>query len=368
MYRPTVAEIDLDNIIHNINELTKNVPSGTKTMAVVKADGYGHGSFEVAKAAILAGVDFLSVALVEEGIELREKGIKNIPILILGHTPTCSVDQLEKYSLTPTIYNLELAKHINDTCKNKIKVHLKVDTGMNRLGVQPEKVNSFLLELEKMDNIELEGIFTHYANADAREDTYSRQQFNKFIDVLSNLPYKIPIKHIANSAGVMENLTDGNFNMVRLGIAMYGLYPSHEQLQTDFKLKPALALKTQIAHIKAVNKDTPISYGCTYRTEGVAEIATLPLGYADGYFRSFSNKGYVMIHGKKANVVGRVCMDYIMVDVTGINAKLGDTVIIYSREDENKVDNMAKLVGTINYELVCSISKRVPRIYKGLQG
>ncbi|QNO14572.1 alanine racemase [Alkalicella caledoniensis] len=367
MFRPTVAEIDLDNIIHNIKELTCHLPQCTKTLAVVKADGYGHGSVEVAKAAIKAGVGFLAVALVEEGIQLRESGIKDIPILILGFTPPSSVEQLEKYKLTPTIYNMELAKHINETCKNKIKVHIKVDTGMNRLGIQPEKVNSFLLELAKMDNIDVEGIFTHYATADERDNPYSKSQFHKFKEILKDLPYKIPIKHIANSAGVMENLTDEGFDMVRLGIAMYGLYPSHEQVDSHITLKPALSLKTRIAHIKTVDKGTSISYGITYKTKDIAEIATLPLGYADGYFRSFSNKGYVFIHGKKAPVVGRVCMDYIMVDVTAADAKLGDEVIIYAREGENTVDNMASLIGTINYELVCAISKRVPRIYKGLQ-
>ncbi len=364
MFRPTLAEVKLDNIKHNIHALTEDLPKEVKIMAVIKADGYGHGSYEVAKAAIEAKASYLAVALVEEGIELRKKGIKDIPILVLGYTPSHSLEEIQKFSLTPTIYNLDLAKEINEKCNKKMKVHIKVDTGMGRLGIQTENVNTFLLELEKMDNIEVEGIFTHYATADEKTNPFAKEQFKKFKEVLSNLPYDIPIKHIANSAGVMENLTDEGFNMVRLGIAMYGLYPSEEQIGSHIKLKPALELKTSIAHLKKVAANTPISYGMTYKTRGESEIATLPIGYADGYFRGFSNKGYMLVNGKKAPVVGRVCMDYTMIDVTGLGAKLGDEVIVYSLEGENKVDNMAKLVGTINYELVCAISKRVPRIYQ----
>lgn len=366
MYRQTVAEVNLDNIIHNIHALTEHLPEEVKTMAVIKADGYGHGSVQVAKAAIKAGVDFLAVALVEEAIELRENGIVDLPILVLGYAPASSAEDLEKYHITPTLYDLDIAKDLNSRLKGKMKIHVKVDSGMNRLGVQPKNVNNFLLELAKLDNIEIEGIFTHYASADERENPYAKEQFKRFKDILTNLPYKIPLKHIANSAGVMENLTDETFNMVRLGIAMYGLYPSEEQQTSSFKLKPALELKTEIAHVKEVDEGTPISYGLTFKTGKKTKVATLPMGYADGFHRAFSNKGFVMVQGKKAPILGRVCMDYTMVDVTGLDVSVGDEVVVYSSSGLNKVDNMAKIVNTINYELVCAISKRVPRIYKGL--
>lgn len=368
MYRKTIAEINLNNIVHNIHALTKDLGKNIKKMAVIKADGYGHGSEPVAKAAIRAGVDFLAVALVEEAIELRISGITDIPILVLGYTPPESVDELERYNITPTLYDLDVAKKLNETLKSKIKVHVKVETGMNRLGVEPKNVNTFLLELEKLVNIEVEGIFTHYASADERENPYAKQQFEKFKDILNKLPYKIPFRHIANSAGVMEKLTDENFNMVRLGIAMYGLYPSNEQIATGINLKPALELRTQVAHVKTVPKGTPISYGLTFITEKETKVATLPIGYADGLLRGFSNKGFVVVQGKMAPILGRVCMDYTMVDVSGMDVQIGDDVIVYGYEGENKIDNMAKLVSTINYELVCAISKRVPRIYRGLEG
>ncbi|SES82952.1 alanine racemase [Anaerobranca gottschalkii] len=367
MYRKTFAEIHLDNIIHNIGVLTERLPKDVKIMAVVKADGYGHGSVEVSKAAIKGGAEYLAVALVEEAVVLRENGITDTPILVLGYTPPQSADDLVRYNITPTLYDLDLAKALNSKLTNKIKVHVKVDTGMGRLGVLPRNINSFLLELTKLDNIEVEGIFTHYAAGEERENPHTVKQFLKFKEILANLPYQIPLKHIANSAGAMENLTDQSFNMVRLGIAMYGLYPSQKQKGKVF-LKPALELKSEIAYLKEVEKGAPISYSMTYKTSGPATIATIPIGYADGYFRDFSNKGFVTIKGKKAPVVGRVCMDYIMVDVTGIPVKLGDEVLIYALEGENTVDNLAPLIDTINYELVCAISKRVPRIYRGLEG
>lgn len=368
MYRKTIAEIDLNNIVHNINVLTEGLSNDIKKMAVIKADAYGHGSVQVAKAAIKAGVNFLAVALVEEAVELRVNGISEIPILVLGYTPADSAEVLEKYNITPTLYDLDVARCLNDNLKSKIKVHVKVDSGMNRLGVGPKNVNTFLLELEKLVNIEIEGIFTHYASADERNNPYANEQFLKFKDILSKLPYKIPFRHIANSAGVMERLTDDSFNMVRLGIAMYGLYPSNEQVSTGIKLKPALELRTQVAHVKTVPEGTPISYGMTFTTEKETKVATLPIGYADGLFRAFSSKGFMMVKGKKAPILGRVCMDYTMVDVSGIDIKIGDVVTVYGYTGENKVDNMAKIVNTINYELVCAISKRVPRIYKDMEG
>ncbi|SHK36031.1 alanine racemase [Anaerobranca californiensis DSM 14826] len=366
MYRKTFAEIHLDNIVYNISLLTEDLPKGTKIMAVVKGDGYGHGSVEVSKAAIKGGADYLAVALVEEGIHLRKNGINDIPILVLGYTPPQSANDLIKYNITPTLYDLGLAKALNSRLTSKIKAHVKVDTGMGRLGVLPENIISFLLELRKLDNIEVEGIFTHYAAGEEKDNPHTVKQFLKFKEILANLPYPIPLKHIANSGGVMESLTDETFNMVRLGIAIYGLYPSPKQKE-KWSLKPALELKSEIVYLKDVEKGTPISYSMTYKTPRPSTIATIPIGYADGYFRDFSNKGFVTINGKKAPVVGRVCMDYIMVDVTGLPVNIGDEVVLYALKGDNTVDNLAPLIDTINYELVCAISKRVPRIYRGLE-
>lgn len=368
MYRGTIAEIDLNNIVHNIDTLTDRFDKDIKKMAVVKADAYGHGSVQVANTAISAGVDFLAVASVEEAVELRVNGISDIPILILGYSPADSAEVLEKYNITPTVYDLDVAKSLNNKVTSRIKVHVKVDSGMNRLGVDIKNVHSFLLELEKLVNIEVEGIFTHYATADERNNPYAKEQFFKFKDILTKLPYKIPFRHIANSAGIMERLTDDSFNMIRLGIAMYGLYPSNQQLSSGIELKPALELRTQVVHVKTVPEGTPISYGMTFTTEKETKIATLAIGYADGLFRGFSNKGFVMVKGNKAPILGRVCMDYTMVDVSGIDVKIGDEAIVYGYSGGNKVDNMAKIVNTINYELVCAISKRVPRIYKDMEG
>ncbi|WP_350343426.1 alanine racemase [Proteinivorax tanatarense] len=366
MYRPTYVEIDLKNISYNLTELTKNLQPDTRVMAVVKADGYGHGSVEVSKAAIKAGATDLAVATVEEGITLRKNGIKE-PILILGLVPVSSASALIEYSLTSTIYDLKIAEELNKRVNKSVAVHVKVDTGMHRLGVLWNEINSFLHRLKELKNIQVEGIFSHYSNADDNNSNYSNVQRQRFLEVIENLPYNIPIRHISNSAGVIEGLSCiPKCNMIRLGIVLYGLYPS--QLQLDkVNLKPAMKLKTKVASIKQVEEGAPISYGLTYKTPCTTKVATLPIGYADGYSRLLSNKAWVEIKGFKAPVLGSVCMDYIMVDVTNIpSISLDDEVNVMGGVSENciSVDTVAEMVNTINYEVVCSISNRVPRIYK----
>ncbi|WP_353893053.1 alanine racemase [Proteinivorax hydrogeniformans] len=365
MYRPTYAEISLQNIRHNVKELTKDLGPDTRVMAVVKADGYGHGSVEVAQAAIKAKATDLAVATVEEAIELRKNNIKE-PILILGFVPISSVEALIKYKLTATIYDFKIAKELNKRAKTPLPVHVKIDTGMHRLGVPWHKAKDFLLRLKELENIRVEGIFTHFSNADDTTSEYPQTQRQRFLQLVENLPYKIPIKHISNSAGVIEKLSCMPCNMIRLGIVLYGLYPSEHQ-KGKVNLKPAMTIKTEVASIKEVEQGAPISYGLTYKTSKATKIATLPIGYADGYYRSLSNKAWVEIKGHKAPVLGTVCMDYIMVDVSEIDdVCVGEEVTVIGGLSENciSVDTIAKMVNTINYEVVCSISKRVPRIYK----
>ena len=370
MLRPVWAEIDLDALAYNVRNIKKLI--GDKEMiAVVKADAYGHGAIDIVETLQENGVSRLAVAVITEAIELRKSGV-NIPIMILGYTPTDYGEELIKYDIEQTVYDLEYAKRLSEVANKlnkKAKIHIAVDTGMGRIGFYPnEKSVEDVVEISNLKNIEIEGMFTHYATADEEDKTYTHHQFelyNKFNSALEDRGVSIPFKHTSNSGAIMD-LPETYLDGVRAGIILYGYYPSDEVNKEVLPLKPILTLKTKVCHVKKMDKDMYISYGRTFKTERESVIATIPIGYADGYSRSLSGKVKVIVNGKFAKVVGRICMDQCMIDVTDIDdVKVGDEVILIG-EDNNlqyNADDMAKDLGTINYEVLCMIKQRIPRLY-----
>jgi alanine racemase len=368
--RPVWVEVDLDNLGHNIREVRKHTRKSSLVTAVVKANGYGHGSVEVSRTFLDNGADRLAVALLSEAIELRKGHIKE-PILILGYTPTVQYEKVLEYNIIQTIYNYDDAKALSSKAvelNKKATIHIKIDSGMGRIGLLPtEESIEEIIYISKLPNIYIEGIFTHFAKADEIDKSHVRGQFKKYIDFVNILEEKglvIPIKHVSNSASIID-LPDFNLNMVRGGIMIYGYYPSEEVDKENIKLRPAMTLKAKISHLKTVPKGTGISYGQIFSTEKESKIATIPIGYADGYTRLLTGKAEVFINGKRAKIVGKICMDQCMIDVTDIeNVKLGDEVILFGfGSDCPTVDEIAANIGTINYEIVCMISRRVPRVY-----
>lgn len=367
------ARVDLDAILENMDQMRANLHPGTKMMAVVKTDGYGHGSVPIAT--LLQEKEYMAgfgVATVEEAVELRDAGI-HLPILILGYAfPNC-FDILAEKEIRPALFredNLEPLQKAAKRCGKTIKAHIKVDTGMSRIGIRPDDSGvSFIKKVMETDGIDIEGIFTHFARADEADKTSAHAQlalFRNFVDrVERELDIKIPIKHCSNSAGVVE-LPEANFDMVRPGITVYGLEPSDEVSKERVKLTPALSLHSHIVFIKELEAGRAVSYGGTFVAKQPVRVATIPVGYGDGYPRSLSNKGYVLIHGKKAPILGRVCMDQFMVDVTDIpEAKEDDPVTLVGRDGEECItaEQIGELSGRFNYEFVCDLGKRVPRVY-----
>jgi len=374
-FRPTWTEIDLDAIVHNIQEFRRLLSDEVKIMFVLKADAYGHGAMEVAEAAEKGGVDSFAVAFLEEGIELRLAGIKK-PILLMGTTPPNQVPQVLDYKLTQTIISREIAEAISAEASRRemeVPVHVKVDTGMGRVGVLPEEAVSFIHDIASLPGIKIEGILTHLASADEEDLTYVREQvktFDKVVEACEKSGMHIPQVHAANSAGAI-NVPEARYNLVRLGISLYGQYPS-ENIKSDckesgrVKLQPALSFKTRVGFLKEVPPGTCISYGSIFKTSRESLIATIPVGYADGLNRLLSSRGQVLVKGRRAPIVGRVCMDYSMVDVTDIEGvEVGDEVVIYGKQkgEEITVDEVADLLSTISYELLCAVDKRVCRFY-----
>lgn len=369
--RPVWAEIDLDCIKNNIREIKKSIP-GKEIMAVVKADAYGHGAIDVAPVLLENGADRLAVAVITEALELRKSGIK-APILILGYTPTNFTLELINGNLEQTVYSLEYAQEISKIAKEhgkKVGIHIAVDTGMGRLGFLPtEKSLKEVEEISKLENIKIKGIFTHFSSADEKDKEYTHLQiskFNNFIQVLEDRGIELGCKHVSNSAAILD-LEEANYDAVRPGIILYGYYPSSEVNRKKIKLMPALTLKSQIVHVKTLAKGEYISYGRKFRTERESIIATLPIGYADGYTRALYGKALVIVNGQLAPIVGRICMDQCMIDVTDVGpAKVGDEVILLGKEKDVKfdADDIAEVLDTINYEIVCMIGRRVPRVYK----
>jgi alanine racemase len=360
------AEVDLSAIKHNVGETKKILQPDTRLCAVVKANAYGHGAVPVAKAAIEAGADFLAVALTQEALELRLAGIK-VPILILGALTPGHEETVVEYDISQAVPDLKSVERLSAVAVKKgktAKVHLVIETGMNRIGCKVSEAGDLAAAVMALPNVELEGVFSHFAKADAEDKSYMQQQYDVFVAAIKNIEDKgicIPIKHIANSAAITET-PKVHMDMVRQGITLYGLWPSSE-VKRDLHYEPAMSLKAQIVFIKEVPLGEKIGYGCTYETTRTTKIATLPLGYADGISRKLSNRGYVSIRGCKAPIVGRVCMDQMMVDVTDIsNVTEGDEVIIFGG-NEISLDTVAEWMETINYEVVCLLSDRIPRRY-----
>jgi alanine racemase len=367
--RPVWAEIDLNAIKHNIKTIRGFLKTDTLFMAVVKANAYGHGAKKIAELAVESGVDRLGVALVEEAVELRDAGI-NIPIHILNEPPVSYSSFISEYNLIPSVCSFSVAKAISESAvkhNKEVKVHIKVDTGMNRLGLFPEEVVSFIRSIEKLPGLKIEGIFTHFAIADQPENNYTLRQLEKFNNLTVELKKEninIPIIHAANSAATIL-FNQSHYDMVRIGIALYGLHPSGST-KGLVDLRPAISLKARISYIKNILSGDKVSYGLTYTSSEDTTIAVLPLGYADGYTRLLSNKSQVLVNGKRANTVGTICMDQFMVDVGDIgNINVGDEVVLMGNQGIETIssDELAAILGTINYEIVCMISDRVPRIY-----
>ena len=364
------ARINLDAICNNIDEVRRNIDANTKIMAVIKADGYGHGAVALATA-LKDKVDAYGIAIIEEGIELRKAGFEK-PILILGFTPHQQYKELLKYDIIQTVFQYDMTKRLSDTAASlgkQAKIHIKVDTGMTRIGFKDtDESIQIIKKISKLPNIIIDGIFTHFACADEEDKTSARMQLNRFLifaDKLEKEGIHIPVKHVANSAAIID-LPDANLDMVRSGIITYGMYPSDKVNKNRLMLQPALTLISNVVYVKGVEAGTGISYNSTYITEHDSLIATIPVGYADGYPRQLSSKGRVLIHGKSAPIVGRVCMDQFMVDVTDIpDVKEGDKVTLIGQDGDESIsiEEVANLAGSFNYELVCDIGKRVPRVY-----
>jgi alanine racemase len=334
-------------------------------MAVVKADGYGHGAVEVSRVALKSGADYLGVAFPEEGQQLREAGIE-VPILVVGLIQPEEAYKVVRFHLSQAVASIELLEALNheaDKASTRVDVHVKLETGMGRIGIKPDDAVSFVRKAKSFKNLNFVGLFSHFSSADEKDKTFSMQQlqlFDQIINALKLAGIEVPQKHIANSAAILD-IPESYYDMVRPGIMIYGLYPSKE-VSRSIELKPAMTFKTKITQVKVVPAGTPISYGRTFTTKRNTAIATLPVGYADGYSRLLSNRSEVLIRGRRVPVVGTVCMDMCMVDASEVeDIRPGDEAILFG--EEPSADEIADILGTINYEVVCAVSKRVPRIY-----
>ena len=370
-YLRCYAEVSLKAIGHNIAQVKKRLRPGVKLLAVIKADAYGHGAVRVGKY-LEDQVDYFAVATAEEAMELREQGIR-LPVLVLGYISPEQYGEILDYDITQTVYSLEIAEKLSEASVKagcRTKIHAALDTGMTRIGFHiTEEEADRIAAISRLPGLELEGMFTHFSCADQKDKTYCGLQLEKFRrmeGMLRERGVEIPVKHICNSAGIME-FDDYRFDMVRSGIVTYGLYPSEEVDKSRLPLIPALSWKSRVIHVQDVEPGLGVSYGATYTTEGpCTRIATVSAGYADGYPRALSNKGRVLIHGRYAPILGRVCMDQMMVDVSHIpDVKVEDMVTLIGREGDRGItmEEVADPACRFNYEMACGISKRVPRIY-----
>ena len=370
-YFRVCANISLDAIRDNIKSGRALLPSGTRMMGVVKADAYGHGAVPVAKA-IEDLVEVYGVSMPEEGVELRKAGLTK-PIVILGYTAPEMAELAIRYDITMAVFQSEIAEKYNEIAQklNKVaKVHIKLDTGMSRIGYSC--CEESLADIEKiatLSNVEIDGMFTHFSKADETDKTFAKHQLKKYMDfakALEERGIQIPCKHVCNSAGIID-IPEGDLDMVRFGVTMYGMYPTDEVTKERMPVAPAMEVKTHITYIKTLPAGVGISYSGTFVTEKETRVATLSVGYGDGYPRGLSNTGRVLIHGKSAKILGRICMDQCMVDVTDIpEAKQGDVVTLLGKDGDDFIsaEEIGATVGnSFHYEVVCDISKRVPRIY-----
>lgn len=367
------AKIDLDAIVYNLCSMQKHISPNARMVGVIKADGYGHGSVQVAKA--VEDLDFLwgfAVATPEEAHKLRTEGIRK-PLLILGYSFPYSYEQLAREEVRPAVFrqdSLPFLQQAAEKTGKAIRVHVKVDTGMNRIGIAPDETGlRFMEDLMNREGIEIEGIFTHFAGSDQRDKSGAERQLERFRDFTDRtereLGLKIPLKHCSNSAGILE-MPEANMDLVRAGIAMYGLYPSEEVGREAVELAPALSLYSRIVYIKTIGAGESVSYGGTFTAERQMRVATIPIGYGDGYPRSLSGRGSVLICGKRAPILGRVCMDQLMADVSDIEeATEGARVVLLGCDGGEFIsaEEVGNLSGRFHYELVCDLGKRVPRVY-----
>ena len=361
IHRDSWVEINIGNLEHNIKEIRKNVPEKTKILGVVKADAYGHGSVMLAPTILASGIDMLGVASIDEGVDLRNANI-NCEILVLGAVPVWAVESAVKADLNISIFS---KGHI-DACKKayertgiRPKVHIKLDTGMNRIGVSFEDAVDFIKEVQSCDFIELNGIFTHLAFAENVEE--SQKQIDKWEKIISQIDAKDLLLHLQNTAGTLCYDVK-NTNMRRVGISLYGLKPDFpENCNVNLNLKPLISLKGRVVNIHYANVGEGISYSYTFKANEKRKIATIPVGYADGVPRALSNKIFAELNGQKIQQVGNITMDQMMFDITGVDCEVGDVITLLS--EENSIDNWAKILNTINYELTCRLKVRLPRVY-----
>jgi alanine racemase len=366
-YRPTWAEIDLSAIEHNLKQAKSLIGNNTKILAVLKADAYGHGAVEVVKRINNCAVEYFGVATVPEAIELRLNKIDK-PILLLTTFSHHEIQALIRYRITPTIADLKEGEYLNNKLsklKKILPIHIKIDTGMGRIGIWHKDSIRLIKKLSELKYLFLEGIYTHFPSAD-EDKVFTNSQIDSFSRLLGDLGKNnivIPLRHIANSAAVIS-CKNSYLNLVRPGLMLYGLYPD-ARLKKIIRLKPAMSFKTRIVFLKEISAGRSVSYGRTFIAKKKTKVATLPVGYADGYNRILSNRADVLVRGRRCPVIGRICMDQMMIDVTGINAKLKDEVVLFGRQNESEisVEEIASLCSTIPYEVVCWVSKRVPRKY-----
>ncbi len=372
-YSRVYAEVDLDAIVRNAENMKKHVDGHTRLLGVIKTDGYGHGSIPIAKC--LEPFEYMygfAVATIEEAMALRKNGITK-PVLILGYTFPYSYPLLAEYEIRPAVFRKDSLAELSRAglaCKKPIKVHIKVDTGMNRIGITPDDAGlSFVKEAMSYPGIIIEGIFTHFARADEADKTSAYGQLAKFEAFLSRIETElglhIPLKHCSNSASIME-MPCANMDLVRPGIILYGLEPSNEVDMGKIPLQPALSLYSHIVMVKEIQPGASISYGGTFTADKPMMVATIPVGYGDGYPRALSGKGYVLIRGQKAPILGKVCMDQFMADITGIEGAVeGDKVTLLGHDGEEEItaQELGDLSGRFNYELICDLGKRIPRVY-----
>lgn len=363
------VEIDLANISHNIKEIRKIVDPITRIMPIVKNDGYGHGMIEISKTVLNAGADALGVSVLDEAIDLRQAGITE-PILLLKSIATSQAEQILRYGITPAVFTMDVANALSSLGLShncSIKIHIKIDTGMGRLGVLEQDALEFIKRVYSLPCIEIQGIFSHLANSDESDKTYAEEQFRKFQEICTQLSIEginIPIKHISNSAAILD-LPSMNLDLVRPGISIYGLFPS-KMVSRRINLKPAMRFKTRVWHLKTLPIPRYISYGKTYKTAPNSVVAVLSVGYSSGYSRLLSNKAEVLVQGKRANVIGRVTMDNVMIDVTHIpDITIGEEVVLFGTQlnESISIDEVAEIIGTINYEVVCLVGANNPRFY-----
>lgn len=363
--------MDLDALSHNMREIRRLSDKDALVTAVIKADGYGHGAKKIAQTLLDNGADRFAVAVLDEGIELRKAGFE-VPILILGFTDEERSEEIISYNLEQAVYSWDLAEEISKEAvrqKKIAKIHIKVDTGMGRIGLKPDKDSVQLIKkISRLPNIVIEGIFTHFAVADTLDKAYTEGQFEKFRWICQELEkenVRINLKHCGNSATIID-LPGMHLNMVRAGIILYGLKPSDEVMLDKIELKQVMSLKVRISHVKEIEAGQSVSYGRKFIASKRSKIASLPIGYADGFTRMLSGKAEALVKGCRVPVVGRICMDQCMIDVTGIeDVKVGDEVVLFGKQGEGfiSIDELAEKLDTINYEIVCMIGKRVPRVY-----